>query len=713
MHRREPPPQATWILEHLTTGTRNEALAGDLLEELRSGRSNRWYWRQVISACAVSWSKSLALRGPMLAFVLLWSALAPAWQVIVERIEAAPIFASLWQVLGPLWLPFALAGWTALHAAFLWAGVLAYLLANTILGRTIRRREANRAFVLTALVFPPVAGLTFILANLYWYSVPGLAQAKLAATSMGQIADLGALADLIRIPYLIAHVSALWTLIPQPTRRIHQPSDFFAERFSADSGMAALELSVDPTSLRRFFTFMVAAGFINAMIAGFLLCRLPDAHSPTLSSLLWRAMAYVAIGAAAGVMGAYLYWQNPSSPFREKPPVPFPLFALACVSGWVWVPAMVIFSEALSAGAALVAMIGAFLLAAGLRRATYFVLSPAASGVAHGDSELFEEALYRAPADLIGYAIALCLYAALIALASRWNMSAAALLALAATLFGWKKTIPLGHALHAKYEVSRATVRAGLVAVPAILITAWALLEGVAHRNHMQAAPASTAFSFTAPKDTDEKPTPQKGAYGVGGYESVILWPYREKKQIVPPPLHQESLLAPGTTRPLVLRFTGAYWYLQPPEQLPGPKAHQAFGSPLKVNIASNDDIPLVMDAHQTLSSEIATARCREVAVDIENFENKEGSIALALLLSDGVSSPHQTLYLGQQPIVSTLHDHFWFKAAPVSETLSFAVPAKASLRQFNEITVLILPDSDHMLAAPRISVEQFQLFPR
>src|SRR4029077_19914803 len=68
MHRREPPPQATWMLEHLTSGTRNEALAGDLLEELRAGRTNAWYWRQALSACAVSWSKSLAVRGPMLSF---------------------------------------------------------------------------------------------------------------------------------------------------------------------------------------------------------------------------------------------------------------------------------------------------------------------------------------------------------------------------------------------------------------------------------------------------------------------------------------------------------------------------------------------------------------------------------------------------------------------------------------------------------------------
>ena len=338
---------------------------------------------------------------------------------------------------------------------------------------------------------------------------------------------------------------------------------------------------------------------------------------------------------------------------------------------------------------------------------------PSSSPVGHVNAALFEEALFRAPADLIGYAIALCVYAAAVALASRWNMSAAALLALGAALFAWKKTIPRVQTAESGHEVRHATLRILLVALPAILITAWALLDGVAYRNHRLVAPANSAFAFTTPKDTDEKQNTQRAAYGVGGYESVILWPYREKKQIVPPPLHEQALLASGATRPLVLRFSGAYWYLQPPDQLPGPRAHQAFGSPLKINIESSNDIPVVMDAHQTIASEIPTSRCREIAVDIENFDNKEGSVALAVLLGDGMSTRHPTLYLGQQPIVSTQRDHFWFKAGPVTETVRFAVSAKVSLHQFNEITVLILPGTEHMLIAPRISVQQFQLFPR
>ena len=167
--------------------------------------------------------------------------------------------------------------------------------------------------------------------------------------------------------------------------------------------------------MKRFLAFMVAAGIVNAMIAGFLLCRLPDSVTASLGSLLVRAICYVAVGVSAGLLGAYAYWQSPWSPLRDHPPLPFSMFALVCAPGWVWVPSMVIFWEALSAGTAFVAMIGAFLLVAGLRSASYLVPAPASSGFSspsHGGTDLFEESLYRAPTNLCGYAIAICLYMA-------------------------------------------------------------------------------------------------------------------------------------------------------------------------------------------------------------------------------------------------------------------------------------------------------------
>jgi len=719
MHRREPPPFATWTLEHLSSGERDEALAGDLLEDFRAGRSDGWYWLQVLGACLLSWSRSLTARGPALVFALVWSLLAPAWQAIVDSIASNPMFDRMWHILGPFWLPFMVAGWVLLHAAFLWAGILAYQFAYSLVRKSLRARDVRRAFWLSALVLPPVAAIAFVVAHIYWYSWPGLAHARLATTSLRQIEDMGILANLIRLPYFVALLCALWQMVPPSLReRRSFSADPALETDSDQSGVVALPAAADPFTVKRFFAFMVAAGLVNAMIAGFLLCQLPEFPASDPGSLLARSICYVALAVAAGALGAYAYWQCPWSPFREEPPLPFPLFALVCASGWVWVPAMAIFSESLSAGAALVAMIGAYVLAGGLRIVTWSVLAPATSrspATAHGALNLFEEALYRPPADFTGFVIAICIALAVLALATRSIFTAAMLLAGGAALFAWKRTLPRRESSESRDEYRKAALRVALVLVPAVLVTVWSLLGGIAHRNGTakSAGGVAAAENNAASAARHRKSRIQTIAYGPGGYVSVILWPYPEKKQAIPPIMVPDSILAPGTKRPFIIRFDGPYTYVQPPEKLPGSDAHQARGTPVDVDIQSNNAIPIVMTAHQYISAPIRIARCGEIDVEIANRDNRAGSIALALLLTDADSAEKRTAYLGQQPIVSTLPDHFSIKTEPVFETLRFTVPAGSSLRSFNELTVLVLPDIEHRYITPRIAVEQFELFPR
>jgi signal peptidase I len=52
--RTRPPIVATWLLERLGDKYRRDALTGDLLEEYQRGRSNAWYWRQVLCALIAS-----------------------------------------------------------------------------------------------------------------------------------------------------------------------------------------------------------------------------------------------------------------------------------------------------------------------------------------------------------------------------------------------------------------------------------------------------------------------------------------------------------------------------------------------------------------------------------------------------------------------------------------------------------------------------------
>jgi hypothetical protein len=49
---RKPPALATWLLHRFRLPETNPPLAGDLLEEFRSGRSRAWYWHQTLVAIA-------------------------------------------------------------------------------------------------------------------------------------------------------------------------------------------------------------------------------------------------------------------------------------------------------------------------------------------------------------------------------------------------------------------------------------------------------------------------------------------------------------------------------------------------------------------------------------------------------------------------------------------------------------------------------------
>src|SRR5258705_5923738 len=77
-----PAGLATWMLEHLTFGRDNESLSGDLLEELRGGRSAGWYFRQVSMAIGIGVCEAIRESASPLLFSAGWSALYPLWRLI-------------------------------------------------------------------------------------------------------------------------------------------------------------------------------------------------------------------------------------------------------------------------------------------------------------------------------------------------------------------------------------------------------------------------------------------------------------------------------------------------------------------------------------------------------------------------------------------------------------------------------------------------------
>lgn len=460
----------------------------------------------------------------------------------------------------------------------------------------------------------------------------------------------------------------------------------------------------DRTGLRAFIGYFVAAGLLNATIAALLLCRLPESRVPSLWLLLLRATVYVLGAAAAGIAGAYFYWRRYSN--RSHPaPVPFAGFCLICASGWVWVPAAVLLSAQESKATAIIGIICGAILGVGLRReippdeVAGYPLAPTEQ------RQLFGATFEPVPRDVYGYVIAGCAYAAGYAQYEHAHLLAGLLSATSAFTFTWKWRQPAyGPARGMRRDATKRLAWSGALA---ILFTAWALLLGTAHRNAIGDA-ALAAGDERAQRRPSAEPTT-----GPGGFESLILWPFPPKKQLIPPVPAPRNYLGMEKSRPLTIRFDGAYWYFQPPDTQPGRTAHKAHGTPLTANIQSVNTFPLIMEAHQQLIGPVRLSRCGEIEVEIQNRDHLNGALSMALQVSDSQYPNRPSLYLGKKEIETSVSGLFSHETVPAFETIRFTIPEAAPIRKFDQITVMLLPEIERSTVGPRIAIEQFELFPR
>jgi hypothetical protein len=140
MRRSEPPSLATWMLDHAVPGGRDEGLAGDLLEEFRAGRTEGWYWRQVVSAIAIAFARAVGDNASLLLFSALWSMLAPAWLLIVRRAEERlHVTERFYRMDWPWSMVCDLGLLMMVNLVFIWAGIVVYLLPDLMhAGRRLR-----------------------------------------------------------------------------------------------------------------------------------------------------------------------------------------------------------------------------------------------------------------------------------------------------------------------------------------------------------------------------------------------------------------------------------------------------------------------------------------------------------------------------------------------------------------------------------------------
>ena len=461
------------------------------------------------------------------------------------------------------------------------------------------------------------------------------------------------------------------------------------------------------------YSVLIVAGSLASLVAGFFVCRWLAPHS--VGPIFLTSFAYVLAVVLAGVVGTCIFWtwsRTDTSPSLI-------LFVLTSAVGWVWVPCVLLLSRQNSIGAVLAGTMAAAVMAPGLRK---IAISDAGTrrdnspGWKPEERELFAQSLYTAPRERIALFLSVCIYAGFFALHSNEVLTASILLALCTFLLAWKLTLPSDGTLETSASKSRAAVRLVREGSVAVLFTFAVLLLGFQRRIHSSATEIALARGrgSSVIKPPEQKRRTNNSVSGLAGYESIILWPAPEKKQVLAPSPTRTSLQSVRmTTKPMVIRFQGAYWYFRPRGMFPGSRSHVAHGNPLTLDIRSSDFVPLVMEAHQDLGAAIHLACCREIQVTLENNDNTPGAIALGVLLTDSTSLGKPTLYLGQQPVLSAEPSHFSFKSSPAIEVLRFAIPNHARIQAFDEITVIVYPDTERARTGAKIAISQFELLPR
>ena len=174
--------------------------------------------------------------------------------------------------------------------------------------------------------------------------------------------------------------------------------------------------------------------------------------------------------------------------------------------------------------------------------------------------------------------------------------------------------------------------------------------------------------------------------------------------------------IAPDATaghkaKPWVIPFDGPYWYFKFPGESPGPMARNAHGDPLKVNVRSTDTSPLLMEAHQYLAGPVDLSCCRELQVIFRN-DASLGASQVGILLTDSHAKSKSSQSLGIKPIASYSSDQTPQNTSPLEETVSFPIPKPGTIKQFDQITVALLPRYPYATAGRKVAIEKFIMIP-
>jgi hypothetical protein len=89
--RSHPPALATWLLRRLCPKQNRDTITGDLFERFGEGRSDAWFWRQVLVAILVGFSRQLRVHWSQICFAAAGTGVL--WWSLIRR---GPTLGHLW-----------------------------------------------------------------------------------------------------------------------------------------------------------------------------------------------------------------------------------------------------------------------------------------------------------------------------------------------------------------------------------------------------------------------------------------------------------------------------------------------------------------------------------------------------------------------------------------------------------------------------------------
>lgn len=203
---------------------------------------------------------------------------------------------------------------------------------------------------------------------------------------------------------------------------------------------------------------------------------------------------------------------------------------------------------------------------------------------------------------------------------------------------------------------------------------------------------------------------------GSPGSYGILLWPEKPTYThlVAPTPAIETNLdLFGRQSNPLVIPFNGVYWFFKAPDHQPPGNSRQVKASPDKVVIRSTDRRPLSIEAHDYLGSLIGLSCCSQVQLAIRNADRYPKTVSLELILINTSLPQKPSESLGRVIVRSTRPWELYKEQPVASETLSFAIPPRHALREFDEVKVVFWLDPARADTAAKIAIDHLALVPR